>query len=165
MKSIQDIIDNQGDEAYRSERDRLKKALMELVTAYRASSTPAETLDKLSDINDAETVIATLVNLSVHDGRISSENKKWASKVGYNDADALRMGLIGDEIHRAHLDQLASAIQLRIHAAKNSDRRINFDNYEKAPAELKRAVIIAHRIMMERMEKESENNSNTSGTP
>ncbi len=165
MKSIQDIIDNQGTEAYRAERNRLKKALMELVTAYRASSTPAETLDQLSDIKDAETVIATLVNLSAHDGRISNENKKWASKIGYNDADALRMGLIGDEIHRAHLDQLASAIQLRIHTAKNNDRRINYDNYEKAPVGVKRAVIIAHRIMMERMEKESENNSNTSGTP
>ena len=55
MKSIQDIIDNQGDEAYRSERDRLKKALMELVTAYRASSTPAETLDKLSGSLTAQT--------------------------------------------------------------------------------------------------------------
>ena len=44
MKSIQDIIDNQGSKAYRAERDRLKKVLLELVTAYRSSSTPVETL-------------------------------------------------------------------------------------------------------------------------
>ncbi len=38
MKSIQAIIDNQGAEAYLAEQNQLKKALMELVTAYRASS-------------------------------------------------------------------------------------------------------------------------------
>lgn len=75
MKSIQDIIDNQGVEAYRTEQNRLKKALMELITAYKASSSPAETLDQLSDIKGAETVIATLVNLSAQDGRISNEKK------------------------------------------------------------------------------------------
>ena len=75
MRSIQDIIDNQGAEAYRAARKKKKKALMELVKAYKASSSPAETLDQLSDINDAGTVIATLVNLSAHDGRISNETK------------------------------------------------------------------------------------------
>ena len=162
MKSIQDIIDNQGVEAYRTEQNRLKKALMELITAYKASSSPAETLDELSDIKGAETVIATLVNLSAQDGCISNENKKWASKVGYNDADALRIGLIGDEIHRAHLDQLASAIQVRARVNDIGDLRKCYGSSEKAPPALKRALIVAHRIMMKRMEKESENNKNSS---
>lgn len=166
MKSIQAIIDNQGAEAYRAEQNQLKKALMELVTSYRASSSPAETLDQLSGINDAATVIATLVNLSVHDGRISNENKKWASKVGYNDADALRMGLIGDEIHRAHLDQLASAIQIRARVTDTGDPRKCYGSLETAPPELKHALIVAHRIMMRYKEKESDSDdSKTTGTP
>ena len=162
MKSIQDIIDNQGAEAYRTERNRLKMALMELVTAYKASSSPAETLDQLSDIEAEETVIATLVNLSAHDGRISNENKKWASKVGYNDADALRIGLIGDEIHRAHLNQLASAIQVRARVNDIGDLRKCYGSSETAPPALKRALILAHRIMMKRMKEESENSNNSS---
>ena len=166
MRSIQDIIDNQGAEAYRAARDRLKKALMELVKAYKASSSPAETLDQLSDINDAGTVIATLVNLSAHDGRISNENKKWASKVSYNDADALRMGLIGDEIHRAHLDQLASAIQIRARVTDIGDPRKCYGSSETPPPELKHALIVAHRIMMRYKEKESDSDdSKTAGTP
>ena len=165
MKSIQNIIDNQGTEAYRSERDRLKEALMELVTAYRASSTPAETLDKLSDIKGTETVIATLVNLSAHDGRISNRNKEWAAKMGYSDADARRMGLIGDEIHRAHLGQLASAVQIRVRVTGTNAPRKCYGDSEKAPPALKHALIVAHRIMMQHKAKESEDSSKTTGTP
>ena len=166
MKSIQDIIDNQGAEAYRAERDRLKKALLELVTAYRSSSTPAETLDQLSDINDTETVIATLVNLSAHDGRIRDSNKDWAATVGYSESDARRMGLIGDEIHRAHLDQLASAVQIRARVTGNGDIRKYYGSSETAPPELKHALAVAHRIMMRYKEKESDNDdSKTAGTP
>lgn len=111
MKSLPDIIDKQDVIAYRAERDRLQSALEELIDAYRATSAPMETIGRLSDIETAKTVIATLVNLSAHDGRISTENKRWASGIGYNAEDALKMGIIGDTIHRAHLDQLTSVIR------------------------------------------------------
>ena len=159
MKSIQDIIDNQGVEAYRSERERLKNALEELTTAYKASSSPAETLDNLGDIETVAIVIATMVNCSSRDGRISNTNKKWATTFGYNDADAVRMGITGDEIHRAHLDQLASAIQGRINAVIINEQRKSYGSSEEAPPVLKHAVRVAHRIMMEHKEKESEQNN------
>ena len=162
MKSIQNIIDNQGVEAYRVERDRLKGALVELIAAYKASSSPTETLDCLSNIEMAAVVIASLVNCASQDGRISNVNKKWASTIGYNDTDAIRIGITGDEIHRAHLNQLASAIQLRIRTVDSCDQRINYTSSQTVPPELKRAVEIAHRIMMDRMDKESENDSSTS---
>lgn len=162
MKSIQSIIDNHSVEAYRAERDRLKSALDELIAAYKASSSPAETLDCLSDIEMAAVVIASLVNCASQDGRISNDNKKWASTNGYNDTDAIRIGITGDEIHQAHLNQLASAIQLRICTVDSCDQRINYTSPQTVPPELKRAVRIAHRIMMDRMDKESENDSSTS---
>ena len=156
MKTIQHIIDTQGPEAYRSERDRLKGTLADLITAYRASSSPDETLNLLPDIKDTETVIATLVNISAHDGRISNRNKEWAAKMGYSDADARRMGLIGDEIHRAHLEQLASAVQIRVRVTETNAPRKYYGNSEKAPPALKHALIVAHRIMMQYKDKEAD---------
>ena len=111
MKSLQDIMDKQDVIAYRAERERLQRALEELIDAYRATDSPMETIGRLKDIETAKTVIATLVNLSTHDGRISTENKQWAAGIGYNSEDAIKMGIIGDTIHRAHLDQLTSAIR------------------------------------------------------
>ena len=159
MKSIQDIIDNQNAEAYRAERDRLKNALDELNAAYKATSSPYETLGCLSDIDTAEVVIATLVNSAAHDGRISNANKEWAQNIGYNNADAIKMGIVSDVIHRAHLDQLASAIYTSIRAAEIYNQQISYGSSEEAPPALKRAVRIAHRIMMKYKEKESKQNN------
>lgn len=156
MKSIQNIIDNQGVEAYRAERDRLKVALDELTTAYKSSLSPSETLDRVSNIETAAIVIASLVNCASHDGRISNANKKWASALGYNDADVVRMGITGDVIHRAHLDQLASAIQLRLRSVDINNLRINYANPEDVPPGVTNAVRIAHRIMMNHKGKEFE---------
>ena len=55
-------------------------------------------------------VVATMVNISAWDGRISPENARWAaSRPGTLDEQtALLLSIFNDDLHRAHLDQIAT---------------------------------------------------------
>ena len=57
-------------------------------------------------------IVASLVNLSAWDGRISSRCAEWASaqENSWDEEACIRIQLYTDRIHKAHLDQIAEAM-------------------------------------------------------
>ena len=106
--------------AYRALRDDLRLALEALENQYsedlRAGNTPSNTIHAylmMVGADMARSVIATLVNQSAWDGRISDRNAAWAAGIENAwDADsANRMSIYTNRIHMAHLDQMADAMR------------------------------------------------------
>lgn len=85
-------------------------------------STPAQTAERLINElgeNRANAVVATLVNSSSGDGRISGANSRWAGSSGirgaYSPSEAYENRLYTN-VHKAHLDQIASEMRRRSEA-------------------------------------------------
>ena len=79
---------------------------------------PEATVDRLvSEIGEeaAARTVATLVNRAGDDGRIDNRNREWAGSVqgAVSRDEGLRRGIGSDRIHRAHVDQIASAMRRR----------------------------------------------------
>ena len=100
-------------------RNNMRSAADTIDSIYTATrdSDPAETVDRFVRAvgeDRAMATIASLVNRSAWDGRISSRNASWARGVtgAYNEDEANRAG-ISTRMHLAHLDQIADAMRRR----------------------------------------------------
>lgn len=106
-------------EEYRSNKEALKT--IETIYGDTCTGKPEDTIQACYDrIGKAKTddIIASLVNFSAWDGRISRAAKEWAAQVpgAYDEAAAARAQLYTNRIHMAHLDQLARKIKSQIPA-------------------------------------------------
>ena len=97
-------------------KKQLSADLGAIVTAYGAADKPADTIATVAaeiGIDRVRAIIATLTvyRVAMHDRRIGDDTAAWAQTIADAlDADAaVRVGLITDAIHPAHLDQLARA--------------------------------------------------------
>ena len=70
----------------------------------------------------AARTIASLVNQSAWDGRISERNKEWARSVpgALTAEEANNARVYTDKIHKAHLDQIASVMRRRAWAGNTT---------------------------------------------
>ena len=78
-------------------------------------STPAQTVAAFVDsvgYEAAVEIVASLVNLSAWDGRISSRCAEWANdqENSWDEDSCIRLQIYSDRIHKAHLDQIADAM-------------------------------------------------------
>ena len=119
MKTIETItaILTASREEYRTIANAARQAVADLEAVYRDTieKTPAETVAAYVErvgYDVAVSTIATLVNRSASDGRISRRCAEWAAtREGAFDAEAAeRLWIYSDRIHKAHLDQLATAM-------------------------------------------------------
>lgn len=104
-------------ENYRAAATAAREAVKALEGIYRETigGTPAETIAayvKRVGYDTAVSTVATLVNLSAADGRISRRCADWAAaqEHAWDAVSAVKLWLFSDRIHKAHLDQLAAAL-------------------------------------------------------
>lgn len=97
----------------RSREDAVEK----LAVAKRASATPEATIALFIEMAEqalAVEVIASMVNQAAWDGRISRRNAEWAANIpqAWDAESAFHLHMYADRIglHKAHLNQLASAM-------------------------------------------------------
>lgn len=119
MKTIENLhaIRNADLEALRAFIRSRKEATEKLAAARTASSTPEATVCIFVEMVGqalATEVIASMVNHSAWDGRISRSNAEWAANIPQSwDADTAQLlHMYPDKIgmHKAHLDQIATAM-------------------------------------------------------
>lgn len=119
MKTIENLhsMCTENREAYFSMLNGLKANVRTLETIYGETigSTPADTIKKFVDAvgyDDAVVAVATLVNRSAWDGRISRRAADWAASIenSLDETAAIEHGIYTNRIHCAHLDQLAGAM-------------------------------------------------------
>lgn len=83
---------------------------------YAAGATPKHTVEAYIDaigFGTAKIIIASLINVSSWDGRISKDNKEWAANVVQSyDTDSMQKMHADTRIHRTHLDQLADVMRI-----------------------------------------------------
>ena len=104
-------------EEYRSNQEALK--VIETIYGETCTGKPEDTITAFYDrIGKAKTdaLIASLVNYSAWDGRISRTAKEWAMQVpgAFDEAAAARARIYTNRIHMSHLDQLARKIKSQI---------------------------------------------------
>lgn len=140
MNSIRAEIQNDRAAAF-SQRRALQNAAQIIVDTYRETrdGNPAATVDSVIaavGYDTAAVIIASAVNASAWDGRISTESKEWADSVsGSYDEEAARWaGITLDGIHRAHLDQLARAMSKATRPAPEQEP-------EQEPAAVKKITL------------------------
>lgn len=97
-------------------RKQYKNSLEALITAHNDSNSPKATVEAtIATIGYemTEAIIATITNAKAWDGRISDANKEWAAKVDecLTKQTADKFCLYSDDIHPAHLDQIADAMR------------------------------------------------------
>lgn len=78
-------------------------------------STPEQTVTAFVDsvgYEAAVEIVASLVNLSAWDGRISHRCAEWANaqENSWDEDSCIRLQIYTDRIHKAHLDQIAEAM-------------------------------------------------------
>lgn len=103
----------------RAYRDFACSAQEKLVNAYRdpLAKTPADAaallVDQIGKDSACEIVSMMIVAKGKWDARISNVNREWADGVLNHDSDDLAVACIFycDEIHPAHMDQIADAIR------------------------------------------------------
>lgn len=119
MKTIETIaaILAASREEYRANAAAARQAVSDLEAAYRETidETPTATVAayvKRVGYDVAVSTVATLVNRSASDGRITRRCAEWAaSQENAFDAEAAeRLWLYSDRIHKTHLDQIAAAM-------------------------------------------------------
>lgn len=119
MKTIENLrsMFTENREAYFSMLNGLKANVRTLETIYGETigSTPADTIKKFVDAvgyDAAVVAVATLVNRSAWDGRISRRAADWAASIenSLDETAAIEHGIYTNRIHCAHLDQLAGAM-------------------------------------------------------
>ncbi len=96
---------------------KIKTHLATLETLYAAQidNTPAQTVAAYVQevgYDAAVEVIASLVNQSAWDGRISRRSAVWAKSQGnaWDEEAANHLGIYSSRIHMAHLNQIAQAL-------------------------------------------------------
>ncbi len=96
---------------------KIKTNLATLETLYAAQidNTPAQTVAAYVQevgYDAAVEVIASLVNQSAWDGRISRRSAEWAKSQenAWDEEAANRLGIYSSCIHMAHLNQIAQAL-------------------------------------------------------
>ena len=99
---------------YRAEREKLLETVstLEAIYADTIELTPADTVARFKEAVGEElarATVATLINRSAWDGRISQRSKTWAEGVteAWDEQAAVRMGVYTNRVHMAHLDQIA----------------------------------------------------------
>lgn len=93
----------------------IKKTLMDIYreNINNGTNRPDDTIDKFVEtvgMDDAITLIASLVNFKAWDGRIDYRNAEWAKNItnAWDRDGGREMGMYVDSIiHTSHLDQLA----------------------------------------------------------
>ena len=101
-----------------SVRRELTNALEKLEGIYKLAQyngTPAKTVNEFVasvGASMAVSLVATLVNVRWHDGRISPRVREWArqQESAWDYESAIHMGIYSDNIHAAHLNQIAQAM-------------------------------------------------------
>ena len=87
------------------------------IYASRADDeTPEQTVARFAMFVGEEravNTIATIINQNAWDGRIGRINRSWASEQTGALKESENRGVVNSRIHKAHLDQLASAIRRR----------------------------------------------------
>lgn len=123
-------------ETYKETRKALYNAVQVLDGIYKDTigGKPSETVAAFAGavgLDMAETVIASLVNRSAWDGRISRNSALWAENVPESwDEDASeRIGMVST-IHATHLDQLAQAMQTYAAETRKAQRVAERDAQE-----------------------------------
>ena len=120
MKTMFDLdtIISRSKDDYRTLCEDMRSALKTLERIYRDTieKRPDDTIDAFVNAvgwDKAVSVIATLVNRSAWDGRISRQSAHWAEaqRECWSSDCAERMWLYTDRIHMAHLDQLVEALR------------------------------------------------------
>lgn len=118
MKNFKTMFENDR-EGTRNILQELRAAVKTLETIHNETltndGTPGQTVTAFIEAVGYDTacdVIASLVNVSAWDGRISSKSVQWSETVGTSlDEEAARnYGIYSDRIHKAHLDQIARAM-------------------------------------------------------
>lgn len=106
----------------------LRDALADFERVYRLTieETPRLCAEALIDIAGeipARAIVATLVNRSAWDGRISKAAAEWARGVdeALDEAASIDMWIYSNDIHMAHLDQIARAMAERIPGAYKAE--------------------------------------------
>ena len=119
MKTIETIraMIAENRETYRDTANATREAVKTLESIYRETieKTPAETIAAYVAAvghDMAVCVLASLVNRSAWDGRISRRCAEWAKaqENAWDEEAAEKLWIGSDRIHRAHLDQLAAAM-------------------------------------------------------
>lgn len=114
MKNITELLEAGRAADYRAVREELRETVSTLEAIYSETIelTPADTVARFKEAVGeelAQTAIATLVNKSAWDGRISQKSKTWAEGIAgaWDEEAAQRMGIYTNRIHMSHLDQIA----------------------------------------------------------
>lgn len=140
-------------EEYRATATAARQAVRDLETVYRETieGTPAETIAAYVEhvgYDTAVSTIATLVNRSASDGRISRRCAEWAAaqEEAFDAEAAERLWLYSDRIHKAHLEQLAAAMMEYSPKQPEEAEEAEEEPEEETPALLPRvAEILAAR--------------------
>lgn len=117
MKTMNDYQMLQREQCI-SVRRGLANALEKLEGTYKLThcdGTPAETVNEfVASVGTpmAVALVATLVNVRQRDGRISPRVREWArqQESAWDYESAIHMGIYSDNIHAAHLNQIAQAM-------------------------------------------------------
>lgn len=122
----------------REARSTIRNNRAALVEAHENTSKPSATVAALVGTigyEAAAEIVAVQIVLAGNDGRISDKNRAWASGiVNVSKTDMLYADIYySDEIHRAHMDQIADAMR-------------KYQPAEKAPAEAVEMVAVSDLV-------------------
>ena len=97
---------------------------------YASRKTPDDTVAafvKAVGYENAVVTIATLINRSGWDGRISGKNAEWAKTIdnALDEKAAVDCDLYADGIHMAHLDQIADKMRKYTPALEAAEKATN----------------------------------------
>ena len=117
LKDVNTLIDHDVNQ-YRETRSGLLKDLRDLEQIYRdALGTSAlfcvlKAADELG-AERTKILLASLTNYSAWDGRISRANAQWAQAIpeSWDESACQRMSVYTNVIHKAHLDQMVTAMR------------------------------------------------------
>ena len=118
VKTITELCEAGRAAEYRAEREKLLETVSTLEAIYSDTRelTPAETVARFKETVGAELAqiaVATLINRSAWDGRISRRSAAWAESItgAWDEEAAQRMGIYTNKIHMAHLEQIAQEMR------------------------------------------------------
>jgi len=155
MKTIETLaaILTASREEYRATATAARQAVRDLETVYRETieGTPVETVAAYVErvgYDVAVSTIATLVNRSASDGRISRRCAEWAAAQdeAFDAEAAERLWLYSDRIHKAHLDQLTAAMMEYSPKQPEETEEAEEEAEEEAPALLPRVAEILETL-------------------
>ena len=106
---------------------------------YSSRKSPDDTVAafvKAVGYENAATTIATLINRSSWDGRISGKNTDWAKTIdnALDQEAAVDLGIYTNAIHMTHLDQIADKMRTYTPALEASERTTSQKTGKEAAA-------------------------------